>query len=94
MLAAEHPDRSFVWLDVEDDADLAGDINVENFPTLAVFRRDRLVHFGVSLPQGGIVTRLLSYLDADSETVEAEEAVTALPTLLAHHSSRMSAKTG
>lgn len=87
-LAAAQTDRAFVWLDVEDDADLAGDIEVENFPTLAIFQRDRLLHFGVSFPQRGIVARLLSTLDAKSETALADETVTALPSLLAHHSSR------
>ncbi len=86
-LATAHRDRVFVWLDVEDDADLVGDIEVENFPTIAIFERNRLLHFGVSLPQRGVVARLLSSLDGQSTTVAAEEAVTALPALLALHSS-------
>ena len=85
-LAAKHSGLAFVWLDIEDDADLAGDIEVENFPTLAIFRGDRLLHFGVSLPQQGVVARLLSSLGARSRTVTADEAVTALPALLAAHS--------
>jgi len=93
MLAVAYPRRLFVWLDVEDDADLAGDIEVENFPTLAIFHRDRLLHFGASLPQRGIVARLLSSLSANSPAIAADEAVTALPALLVHHSSRIRAKT-
>lgn len=84
-LAEAHGDWTFVWIDVEDDADLAGDIEVENFPSIAIFHRDRLLHYGVSLPQKGVVARLLSSLNEQSQTTSAEEAVTALPALLARH---------
>ena len=49
-LAASRPDAAFVWLDIEDDADVVGDVDVENFPTLAIYERGRPVHFGTSLP--------------------------------------------
>jgi thioredoxin reductase (NADPH) len=58
-LATKHQDATFLWLDVEDDSELAGDLDVENFPTLAIFREGRPVYFGISLPQEGIVGRLL-----------------------------------
>lgn len=64
-LAAQRPGTRFVWLDVEDDSDVAGDIDVENFPTLAVFRSGTPVHFGVSLPQRGVVERLIDALAAE-----------------------------
>mgnify|MGYP003476479713 CR=1 FL=1 len=50
-LADARPDTVFAWADVEDDAELVGDLDVENFPTLAVFRAGVVLHFGVSLPQ-------------------------------------------
>ena len=59
-LAAARPDVMFVWLDIEDDSDICGDVDVENFPTLAIFHGDRLLHFGVSLPQEGNVARLIA----------------------------------
>ncbi len=58
-LAAARPDAVFVWLDIEDDSEICGDVDVENFPTLAIFHGDRLLHFGVSLPQEGNVSRLI-----------------------------------
>ena len=82
-LAAARRDATFAWVDIEDDADLAGDIDVENFPTIAIYRRGRLVHFGVSLPQVAIIGRLLDALGDDSATVPADAAVVALPTGLA-----------
>ena len=58
-LAATHADMAFVWADVEDDADLLGDLDVENFPTLALYRAGTPLHFGVSLPQPPVVARLI-----------------------------------
>jgi thioredoxin reductase (NADPH) len=59
-LAAASPERVFVWLDIEDDAELCGDIDVETFPTLAVFRGTTLLHFGAVLPQEAGIGRLLT----------------------------------
>jgi thiol-disulfide isomerase/thioredoxin len=40
-IAERRPDIVFVWLDIEDDSDVCGDIDVENFPTLAIYRGSR-----------------------------------------------------
>ena len=61
-IAAARPQTAFVWLDIEDDADVAGDIDVENFPTLAVYRGGVPVHFGVALPHESTVLRLIDAL--------------------------------
>jgi thioredoxin reductase (NADPH) len=76
-LAKAHPDAKYVWLDVEDDSALVGDIEIENFPTLAVFRGDMPLFYGVTMPQEGVVARTLSSLsqpDRDSIPVPAEIA--------------------
>ncbi len=82
-MASSRPDAAFAWIDIEDDADLVGDVDVENFPTIAVFRDGRLVHFGTSLPQPAVVARLLESLDAASRTVAADPGIAELPTRLA-----------
>ena len=87
-LASARSDATFVWLDIEDDADLAGDIDVENFPTIAIFKDGGLLHFGTSLPQQAIVARLLSSLSDGARTISAEPAVTALPERLAQTAAR------
>jgi thioredoxin reductase (NADPH) len=61
-LADGRPAVVFAWADVEDDAELVGDLDVDNFPTLAVFRAGVVLHYGVSLPQEGVVARLLDAL--------------------------------
>ena len=72
-LSRAHPEAEFVWLDVEDDAALVGELDIENFPTLAVFRGDTPLFYGVSLPQEGVVARTLDSL------LEKRVAVTAIP---------------
>lgn len=58
-LAAALPAIRFRWLDVEDEADRLGDIDVENFPTLFVARNGDVLFFGTMLPQHGLLQRLL-----------------------------------
>ncbi|MFC5459033.1 thioredoxin family protein [Massilia niabensis] len=58
-LAARHPDKTFVWIDVEDQADVVGDLDVDNFPTLLVQRDDTVAFFGTMLPDAAVADRLL-----------------------------------
>ena len=70
----------FVWLDVEDDAALVGDVEVENFPTLAVYRGQKPVFYGVTMPQEGVVARTLAGIPGDSIPVPTQ--IAALPRTL------------
>ena len=65
-IAQAHPEMLFAWADIEDDAELVGDIDVDDFPTLAVFRAGQTLHFGASLPLEPVVTRLLESLAQSS----------------------------
>lgn len=74
------PSATFVWLDVEDDNIVAGDVDVSNFPSIAVFRDGVPVHYGVSLPHQGVVKRLLSALLSNSiQMADVPEEVAQLP---------------
>jgi thioredoxin 1 len=76
----------FLWLDIEDDSELCGDIDVENFPTLAIYRRERLLHYGVSLPLEGTVSRLIDEIATRPDAgVTAPQSVLDLPTRLRAH---------
>ena len=82
-LAASNADARFVWLDVEEDSALVGDIEIENFPTLAVFRGDRPLFYGVTMPQEGVVMRTLASLRReDREAVAVPEEIAGLPETL------------
>jgi thioredoxin reductase (NADPH) len=82
-IAAERPQMLFLWLDIEDDSELCGDIDIENFPTLAIYRGARLLHYGVSLPQEGTVARLIDSIagrdEGESTAPELPQAVHELP---------------
>src|SRR3954466_13018040 len=58
-LAARHPDKHFIWIDVEDQADVVGDLDVENFPTLLIQRGDTVAFFGAVQPELRQADRLL-----------------------------------
>ena len=82
-LAAASRDAKFVWLDVEDDSALVGDIEIENFPTLAVFRGGKPLFYGVTMPQEGVVARTLASLARpDRDAVAVPEEIAGLPEAL------------
>lgn len=61
--AAAHPADRFIWVDIEDDDELLGDLDIETFPTLLVGTADRVLFFGTILPSPELLTRLLASLD-------------------------------
>ena len=63
-LARAHPQMRFVWVDIEDDADLAGDLDVETFPTLLIADGTTARFLGLLLPQAPVLARLLASLQA------------------------------
>ena len=74
QLAAQHPDKRFVWIDIEDQADFIGDIDVENFPTLLIQRGDAVAFFGTMLPDVKIADRLIQALAEKSDSELRAEA--------------------
>ncbi len=58
-VAADFPDMNFRWLDIEDDAEAVGDLDIENFPTLLIGRPGAVLYFGTILPHPGHLRRLL-----------------------------------
>ena len=58
-LAARHPDTLFVWIDIEDQADVVGDLDIDNFPTLLIQHDDDVAFFGTVLPDGGLAHRMV-----------------------------------
>ncbi|MDR2711428.1 MAG: thioredoxin family protein [Burkholderiales bacterium] len=63
-LAQQHPEALFAYLDIEDDERFIGALDLDDFPTLAVFRGDDLIHFGVVKAKRENITRLLQKFDA------------------------------
>jgi thioredoxin 1 len=72
-LAEQHPDKLFLWVDIEDSADIVGDFDVENFPTLLIQRGDDVVFYGTSLPDQRIAHRLItSHAEKDDQERKSE----------------------
>ncbi len=59
-LSAQFAGRAdFAWIDVEDEADALGDLDVENFPTLLIAEGRTLRFLGVVTPQPQTAERLV-----------------------------------
>jgi thiol-disulfide isomerase/thioredoxin len=59
-LRQANPGHRYRWIDIEDEADAIGDIDVETFPTLMLAHAGRLLFAGPVLPRLGDAQRLLA----------------------------------
>jgi thiol-disulfide isomerase/thioredoxin len=66
-MADAHPDKRFVWIDIEDEAEVVGELDIENFPTLLIQRRDAVAFYGTVLPDHLLAERLLQAQTGRSE---------------------------
>ena len=66
QMAARYPAMRFVWLDIEDQAALVGDVDVETFPTLLLADAGGTRFFGPRTPQAETLSRLLDALERAS----------------------------
>ena len=86
-----HPGTAtrFVWVDIEDESELVGDLDIEDFPTLLLARGDRVLFFGPVLPHAQTLDRLVrNALDNDMAALPAATLapdVRALPARLREH---------
>lgn len=74
--AAALPQLRFAWVDVEDEADAMGDVDIETFPTVLIAREGVPLFFGPVLPSGSQLTRLIASLQdtVDAPVVSADAA--------------------
>ncbi len=72
QLARAHPAVRFVWIDIEDDAEVAGDLDVETFPTLLLADGQVARFLGPLLPQAAVLSRLLESLQARSGHLQVD----------------------
>ena len=62
--AASHPDMRFAWVDVEDEDDAMGEVDIETFPTLLVARGAEVLYLAPIPPSATQFKRLLAGLQA------------------------------
>jgi thiol-disulfide isomerase/thioredoxin len=65
LIQADYPIARFVWMDVEDEADLLDPLDVENFPTLLIGMGDRPLFWGPITPQAATLERMVRTLAQD-----------------------------
>ena len=79
QLQSKFPQARFLWLDVEDEADLMYPLDVENFPTLLLAVGNAPRFFGPVTPQPEMLERLIRAQTQDaSAPALADPAVAAL----------------
>lgn len=60
--AASRPDLNFAWVDIEDEADAMGDVDIETFPTVLIGRDAEALFLGPVQPSPAQLVRLLASL--------------------------------
>jgi len=68
-------DADFAWIDIEDDADALGDLDIENFPTLLIADAGAARFFGTVMPQASAAERLIRGALAGSLVASTEPAL-------------------
>jgi thiol-disulfide isomerase/thioredoxin len=59
QIKQQFPDVRFLWIDIEDQPDVVGDIDVEDFPTLMIAAGAEPRFFGPLTPQREVLMRLI-----------------------------------
>lgn len=70
--AASFPGLRFEWVDVEDEADTIGDVDIETFPTLLIARDGQPQFFGPLPPSQAQLERLLASLMASAQAARVD----------------------
>jgi thioredoxin 1 len=77
-LARKFPNVRFLWVDVEDEADLIDPIEVEDFPTILIANAQTPLFFGTVLPHIETLERLIQDKMTDASRPVKDAAVVKL----------------
>lgn len=67
--AQQAGDAQHLWVDIEDEADHLGELDIETFPTLLLLHGDAVRFFGPVVPQTEVIDGMLRSLRADAPAV-------------------------
>ncbi len=76
--ATQMPEVKFGWVDVEDQANAVGELDIQTFPTLLIAQGNRVRFLGPVLPAAAAITRLLESLESDPKAGNASADADAL----------------
>jgi len=73
----DHPQVQFLWIDIEDEADLLNPVDVEDFPTLLLARGAQPRFFGPLTPQVQTLVRMIDTqaLNANASALTSADMV-------------------
>ena len=74
QVAKAYPQLQFVWVDIEDQADAVGDVDIETFPTLLIAQGAEPRFYGPVQPSASQFRRLLESLLAGAATGQLPSA--------------------
>jgi len=66
---ADYPQCRFLWLDIEDQADLLEPLDIENFPTVLIGAGPEPLFLGVIGPQVAVLERLVRMTLQDARAI-------------------------
>lgn len=79
QLGREFPQARFLWIDIEDQADLVDPVEVDDFPTLLLAVHGQPVFFGMVTPHLDTLRRLVqSHATVDARPLAQAPALQAL----------------
>ncbi|WP_201748112.1 thioredoxin family protein [Aquabacterium fontiphilum] len=81
-LQAAAPGHRYRWIDIEDEADQVGDIDVETFPTLMLACEGHVLFAGPVLPRLNDAQRLVAVHQAQAQAVLSGEGKWPAPAAL------------
>lgn len=75
-------DTRFVWVDIEDDEDALGGVDVVDFPTLLIAHGDRVHFFGPVMPHAQTARQLVQRALQGDLSAATDAALAGLPARL------------
>jgi thioredoxin 1 len=83
-LAREHQGAAhFVWVDIEDQEEALGPLDIVDFPTLLIAQENAVLFFGPVIPRPQVVRQLLMRALRGELAARDEPALTGLPARVA-----------
>ena len=73
-LRRDWPALTAHWIDIEEQAELLGDLDIETFPTLVVLRGEQVLFHGPLTPQAEVLERVVRAALAAREPPQALDA--------------------
>lgn len=83
-LAIDWPQTRFTWVDVEDEENIVGDLDIETFPTMLIGNAGEVRFLGPIQPQMAVLSRMLAGLTAeDGVALDDPQALALLRRIIA-----------